>query len=955
MKRFTNFLFILLPASLLLYVTFFQNVQTTQQSSLTMNQSEIGENPQIKTTPPPTTLKVTAENRTTQSQERLNDQEYNIFESKNGIQAHNNANNLRANFSTQGVSIKSNIKDNPTTLLKMQYAGLTRNSNISISNFNPITANSLSFQANQVTLEHDNDVQEWFKNNNEGIEHGYNLNQRLEGSGELKLTVEISKGEVIQNGDSVILKSSDGRSLDYKKLVILDANETFLPAKLIRLAANKLQIQFDDSEAIYPVIVDPILTNTPDTKLMEEGYSQYFGQKVSNAGDVNGDGFDDVIIGNWGNLNAAFVYHGGSNGINSTYATKIDIRIGEGMVWGGPNFYNVSNAGDIDGDGFDDVIVGAPNYTEYEIGGSAIIRSSGPIFIYHGSVNGISGTANIITERIDLDSVSNAGDINGDGYDDLIAGASRYRSDTDRIGAVYIFYGSATGIAQSPNVMIEGNPDYTGFGASVSDAGDVNGDGFDDIIVGTSSSSNADEGISYVYHGGANGVSITANAELNGHSAVSGAGDINGDGYDDVIIGGGFIHYGSESGLINSNSPLLQNVGLSVSAAGDVNADGYDDVIVGAPKKQESETSAAIIYHGSANGININGIRITDSDLIAPGTLESKFGFSVSAAGDVDGDGYDDVIVGDYEHGPMYGSAYPNKDGAAFIYHGDNDTDGDGIGDSKDSFPNNPLETLDTDGDGIGNNADTDDDDDEIPDTSDNNPLKPNAAPSLIFGGFPNATEDRHYDSPLNITDDGDTNGYTVNFSNLPSWVKFDAATDTFYGKPANEDVGTTQSITITVSDGYLESSKNYSLKVVNANDAPTFTGSIAITATVGDVINYDVSGNFIDIDAGDTLSYIAVNLPPEITLSKTGSLSGTATSIGSYAVTLTATDTGGATGDITFNFDINAAPSQKNVNTSTESDSKDGGIASLNAMVSLLFLLFLGFLRLRKYINLFP
>ena len=136
--------------------------------------------------------------------------------------------------------------------------------------------------------------------------------------------------------------------------------------------------------------------------------------------------------------------------------------------------------------------------------------------------------------------MAGAGDTNGDGYDDVIVGAYRY---DDITGRAYVYAGSAVGVSSTATTTLDGEAVDSCFGYSVAGAGDTNGDGYDDVIVGAMNYDSI-RGRAYVYDGSATGVSSTVATTLQGESidseygrSVSGAGDVDGDGYDDVIIG----------------------------------------------------------------------------------------------------------------------------------------------------------------------------------------------------------------------------------------------------------------------------------------------------------------------------------------------------------------------------------------------------------------------------------
>ena len=263
-------------------------------------------------------------------------------------------------------------------------------------------------------------------------------------------------------------------------------------------------------------------------------------------------------------------------------------------------------------------------------------------------------------------SVSTAGDVNGDGYADVIVGAPFYNSNT---GRAYIYYGGPS-MDNVADVTMTGEATSNNFGLSVSTAGDANGDGYGDVIVGADGYNSA-TGRAYIYDGGPSmdnvaDVTMTGEATNNYFGfSVSTAGDVNGDGYADVIVGAPFYNSNTGRAYIYEGGPSMDNVadvtmtgeatnnyfGYSVSTAGDVNGDGYADVIVGAPF-YNSNTGRAYIYYGGPSMDNVADVTMTGE------ATGNYFGNSVSTAGNVNGDGYADVIIGADGYSTTTGRAY---------------------------------------------------------------------------------------------------------------------------------------------------------------------------------------------------------------------------------------------------------------------------------------------------------
>ncbi len=422
-----------------------------------------------------------------------------------------------------------------------------------------------------------------------------------------------------------------------------------------------------------------------------------FGFSVASAGDVNGDGLSDIIVGapyyDNGQIDegGVFIYQGTETGPQpSSYYWKKEADLA-GALFG----YSVASAGDVDRDGYDDVIVGAPGW---DPGGGA--------WVYRGSSAGMIGAPYWHKTSTQADalfgySVAGAGDTNGDGFADVIIGAPMMENDVDDDGEgmAYVYRGTPSGIDLTPYFSKDADKAGAHFGWSVASAGDVNRDGRADLIIGAPdyTGAYAAQGGAYVYISLADKIYTTpiwyqlgsqANAHF-GHSVAT-AGDVNNDGYSDVIVGapdysdgqsgegGVWVYHGYSGGVLNTFAWHREAgqadafYGFSVSTAGDVNADGYADVVVGARSMTDSVTDegTARVFLGSASGLG--GVAWSG----AGGETLSDYGYSVAAAGDVNGDGYDDIIVG----ARLFGNSVetpPANQGKIWVYHG-----GGGVGET---------------------------------------------------------------------------------------------------------------------------------------------------------------------------------------------------------------------------------------------------------------------------------
>lgn len=537
------------------------------------------------------------------------------------------------------------------------------------------------------------DLVEWFAAAPGGVEQGWEIAAPPPGQGPVLLEVGLEGAFAEGEGEALTLRTDAGGRWLYDGLAAWDAAGRALPARLVGLG-DQIRIDVDVEGAIWPVVVDPLIGTAPD--LIDGGTTNgYFGYSVSSVGDVNGDGYDDILVGERGygsGIGRAYVFHGSSTGIAAISASSANTIItGDSTAtsyFGG----TVTGAGDVNGDGYDDALVSAQSLTT--AGGS----DAGAVYLFLGSASGISATtcadASATIEgtwtRAWLGKeMSGGSDVNGDGYDDIALSA--YSASSKRpLPHVYLFLGGAAGITATDTTAADaaiGGEDWDSYFGSSHAFGDINGDGYADLAVGASKYDTF-AGRVYVFHGSSTGIAVSLAVDAD--TIIDGlmgnylgrritASDITGDGYDDLVVSApnfrarvGKIYgfHGSSSGVTASSyadadwtiSRGADTIGFQVipHAVGDLDGDGYQDFLA-ANYDHASQKGRVYVFHGTALG-STAGIS-TNADAIQDGfSAGDLFGYAAASAGDLDGNGHPDLVIGSY--------GYSSNTGRIYVYYG---------------------------------------------------------------------------------------------------------------------------------------------------------------------------------------------------------------------------------------------------------------------------------------------
>jgi len=391
------------------------------------------------------------------------------------------------------------------------------------------------------------------------------------------------------------------------------------------------------AEITSRILMDPIGENNGD----------FFGTAVAWVGDVNGDGYDDVLAGAFRypeiqSHGKGYLYFGGP-ALDSVVDLVIPPPPGN-TAWFG---VSVASAGDFNGDNYPDFIVGAQQ-SGYE----------GKAFIYYGgpSLDAAPDLTLIGESTGSLNSfgasVASAEDVNEDGFDDVIVGAPQSMNSGNRPGRAYVYFGGAVPDT-IPDRVFPGAGFNDQLGSVVGSAGDLNGDGHPDVFASSpgNSAGGVGAGAISVWFGGP-GFDTTPDLTLLGSAVnerlmnAANAGDVNDDGFSDLIGAGRSkvrVWFGGSSP--NSVPDLtLASTYASVAGAGDLNGDGIDDFAVGAQYNNSGGTGSGrvSVYFGKSAVDTLEDLHYVGD--FSGGAI----GLCVAGGGHADGPGPSDLIVSTY-------------------------------------------------------------------------------------------------------------------------------------------------------------------------------------------------------------------------------------------------------------------------------------------------------------------
>ena len=484
----------------------------------------------------------------------------------------------------------------------------------------------------------------------EGLEHTLDLHERPEGEGPARIRLRIDGAMAVSNGAEVAFADADGPFAALRDPRAWDARGAALPIGFL-VEDGSVTLQIDDRGATWPLHVDPLLTPASVTITGLSG--QRLGQVLAAAGDVDHNLHDDLLSASRDAAPSgkAYLWRADANGVPASPSLTLTPS-GAADAFGAEAFGDL----DINRDGFDDLVV------------SPGAGAAAALHVYLGSPSGPpAAPSQLLSVGSTVRGVGAAGDVDGDGFDDLVVSLCAAQQ-------TLIYRGTAAGFATAPlSTSTSGAPGAQSCPSA--GVGDVNHDGFDDVVVGNPDFSTT--GRWMLFLGSAAGLAPSPALTVPGTQAarklgatLAALGDVNGDTHPDLAVtapntttNDSTLHVWLGNGASFPSAPSLSVQGAAgallwaVDGAGDVDADGFADLIYGT-----RFGAAAQVLHGSAAGLRLDNATTLTGD---PG-----FAAQVAGAGDVNHDGRADVLVGQ--------DAFGGGQGRIWLFYGLRDDDRDG-------------------------------------------------------------------------------------------------------------------------------------------------------------------------------------------------------------------------------------------------------------------------------------
>lgn len=547
---------------------------------------------------------------------------------------------------------------------------------------------------NGVYIDRGQGVQEYYLNSPDGIEQTFVIDSPQGNVGEMALVGKVKLENVTykMNGkNSLILEDGNNQSVfSFDHLKVYDADEKEVAATMEMKERSggeyALFIKLNDSKVRYPLTVDPVGGN-PDWSSQSTNDNEWYGKFAVGMGKGrNNDVWEDIAVSKYNGGGGVYLYKGNADLKSMKSYPNADWSAnGEGRFG-----RDLAGNGDVNGDGYNDLGIGALEYN----------NDNGRAYVYYGGENGMkqpSGNAAPVSSSKAVtvfedgrpfswfgQAMAIDGDVNGDGLNDVLIGApgeDMARSNGTQ-GKAYLKLGSktaASGIVRnfdwsaSGTVASDGKGDQ--FGRSVAFI-NINNDQYTDVAIGSPFSNNAtkNNGVGKVdiYRGSASSPYLTKVSTLNPPArsttirfgwSVANAGDVNGDGYDDLAVGAHyyngqkgavFIYWGSSGGYSGTKYWMYQGevagryLGYSVAGLGDVNGDGIDDFIASGYSEAVQATSAGknFIFYGKK--ASTSGWNPTEVWGYSNNKNWQHLGYKVSYIGNVNGSGANEVAFGGY-------------------------------------------------------------------------------------------------------------------------------------------------------------------------------------------------------------------------------------------------------------------------------------------------------------------